>query len=63
MTDDASAYGIEDEQADTDRDDTSNPAKQEVAVGDTVVDDEPEELDEDVTDDPEYEPPEPDEPA
>ncbi len=63
MTDDSSAYGIEDEQVDVDRDDISDPTKEEVAIGDAVVNDEPEELDEEVTDDPEYEPLEPDEPA
>ena len=63
MTDDSSAYSIEDEQVDVDRDDISDPTKEEVAIGDAVVNDEPEELDEEVTDDPEYEPLEPDEPA
>ncbi len=63
MADDSSAYGIEDEQVDVDRDDISDPTKEEVAIGDAVVNDEPEELDEEVTDDPEYEPLEPDEPA
>jgi len=63
MTDDSSAYGIEDEQEDTGQEAKSDPAEQKVAVGDTVVDDEPELLDEDVTGDPEYEPLEPDEPA
>lgn len=47
---------------DTSRDDVADPDKQEVAVGDTVVDDEPEELDEEVANDQEYEPLEPDEP-
>lgn len=62
MTDDASAYGIEDEREDTDRDGTSDSAKHEVVVGDTVVDDEPEELrEEEAVGDPEYEPLEPDE--
>ncbi len=56
MADDSSAYGIEDEQVDIDRDDISDPTKEEVAIGDAVVDDEPKELDEEVTDDPEYEP-------
>ncbi len=64
MTDDTSAYGIEDEQADTGRGDTSDPAEHHVVVGDVEVDDEPEELrEEDVADDPEDEPLEPDEPA
>ncbi len=63
MKDDSSAYGIEDEQVDVDRDDISDPTKEEVAIGDAMVNDEPEELDEEVTDDPEYEPLEPDEPA
>ncbi len=63
MADDSSAYGIEDEQVDIDRDDISDPTKEEVAIGDAVANDEPEELDEEVTDDPEYEPLEPDEPA
>ncbi len=60
MADDSSAYGIEDEQVDIDRDDISDPTKEEVAIGDAVVDDEPKELDEEVTDNPEYEPLEPD---
>ena len=48
---------------DTEQDDVSDPTKKEVVVGDPVVDDEPEDLDEELTDDPEYEPLEPDEPA
>lgn len=62
MTDDSSAYGTEDEPVDINRDDISDPTKEEVAIGNPVVNDEPKELDEEVTDDPEYEPLEPDEP-
>ena len=62
MTDDSSAYGNEGEPADINRDDISDPTKEEVAIGNPVFDDEPKELDEEVTDDPEYEPLEPDEP-
>ncbi len=51
-------------QAATDRDGINGFSEQKVAVGDVVVDDEPEELrEEDVTNDPECEPLEPDEPA
>lgn len=62
MTDDSGAYGTEDEPVDVNRDDISDPTKEEVAIGNPVVNDEPKELDEEVTDDPEYEPSEPDEP-
>lgn len=62
MTDDSGAYGTEDEPVDVNRDDISDPTKEEVAIGNPVVNDEPKELDEEVTDDPEYEPLEPDEP-
>lgn len=47
---------------DPDQDDVQDPSKEEVVVGDPEVDDEPEELDEGVSDDPEYEPLEPDDP-
>ncbi len=62
MTDDSSTNRAEDQPVDIDRDDISDPTKEEVAIGNPVVNDEPEELDEEVTDDPEYEPLEPDEP-
>ncbi len=63
MTDDSNTNDTADEPVDIKRDDISDPTKEEVAVGDTAVDDEPKELDEEATDDPEYEPLEPDEPA
>ena len=62
VTDDSSAYGVENEPVDISLDDISDPTKEEVAIGNPVVDDEPQELDEEVTDDPEYEPLEPDGP-
>ena len=46
MTDDSSAYGTEGEPADINRDDISDPTKEEVAIGNPVFDDEPKELDE-----------------
>ena len=63
MTDDSNTNDTADEPVDIKRDDISDPTEEEVAVGDTAVDDEPKELDEEATDDPEYEPLEPDEPA
>lgn len=54
MSDDASAYGIEDEQkVDIARDDINDPTDEE-KVSD-LTDNEAQELEEDTTDDPEYE--------
>lgn len=62
MAGDSRAYGTEDGPVNIHRDDINDPMKEEIAIGNPVVDDEPKELDEEVTDDPEYEPLEPGEP-
>lgn len=54
MSDDASAYGIEDEQTESDRYDINDAIEQDEYPG-GVAEEDPQELDEEHTDDPEYE--------